>query len=163
DNEVRGAEAFFRENERAIGPEARRSLDQTVQAYRDLTGLLNQRLPNWPRIGRRIDVVRQGAAVALRQGQEDVAGFRRVLEKLDRVRQKSQAVGGLLRQEDKDRPPANQRYRAAVDALARFEGGAVAPGDWDRLLQRLDEIEGNLDRADVLAHEDISLANGAIA
>lgn len=163
DDAVHRAEAFFRENERAIGPEARRSLDQTEQAYRELTGLLNQRLPNWPQIGQRIDIVRQGAAVALRQGQEDVEGFRRVFEKLDRVRLKAQAVGGLLQQEDKDRPPTNQRYRAGVDALARFQGGAVAPGDWDRLLKRLDEIEGNLDRADALAHEDISLANGAIA
>jgi len=107
--------------------------------------------------------VRQGAAAALRQGQEDIEGFRRVSEKLDQVRQKAQAVGGLLEQEDKDRPLANQRYSAAVDALARFEGGDGAAAGWDGLLKRLVEIDGNLDRADALAREDISLANAAIA
>jgi hypothetical protein len=162
-DEVNRAETFIRQNDRAIGPEVRRSLDHTEQAYRDLISLQNQPLPNWPEIRKRIDVVRQGAAVTIRRGQEDVEGFRRVSQKIGQVRQKAQEVGALLRQEDKDRPPANQRYRAAVDALAQLDGGNTAPGDWDRLLKRLGEIEGNLDRADALAHEDISLANGAIA
>ena len=162
-DEVNRAEMFIRQNDRAIGPEVRRSLDHSQQAYRDLISLLNQPLPNWPEIRKRIDVVRQGAAVTIRRGQEDVEGFRRVSQRMGQLRQKAQEVGALLQQEDKDRPPANQRYRAAADALAQFNGGNLAPGDWDRHLKRLDEIEGNLGRADALAHEDISLANGAIA
>jgi uncharacterized membrane protein YgcG len=163
EGEVHEADAFFRANEQAVGPEARRSLERTEQSYHELAALLNERLPNWPEIRRRIDVVHQGAAVALRQGREDVEGFRRVTQKLEQVKQKAETIGSLLRQEDKDRPPANQRYRTAVAALNQFERGDESGATWDRLLGRLGEVEGNLDRAQTLANEDISLANGAIA
>ncbi len=163
DEEVGQARTFFQQNPQAIGPEARRSLDQTVTTYQGLAGLLNQSLPNWPEIQRRLSVVKQGVAVALRQGREDVDGFRRASQKLDQVKQRARSLGAMLSQEEKDRPPANQRYRAAVDALAPLENGGGNAFDWDRLLTQLNEVEGNLDRAESLAKEDISLANGAIA
>jgi hypothetical protein len=164
DGEIRRAESFFAENRNAIGPESLRSLEQAKRAYQELAGLMAERLPNWPAIRRRIDAVRQGTEVALRQGQEDVAGYHKLLQKLDQVRRKADAVGVMLQREDKDRPPANQRYRSAVSALRAFQSGSDLPAaDWDRLLARLNEIEGDLDRAQSLAHEDISLAKGAIS
>jgi|GEM_PF-3313949 len=163
EEEIQHAEAFFQENRQAIGEEARRTLDRTIAAYRELTGLLAQRLPNWPAIQRQLAMIRQGLAVALRQGREDVDGFQRVSQKLDQVKQKARTLGAMLSQEEKDRPPANQRYRAAVDALAHFENGSVNTTDWDLRLRQLGEVEGNLDRAESLARQDISLANGAIA
>ena len=49
-------------------------------------------------------------------------------------------LGALLDREEKDRPPANRRYRAASDSLNEFEF-AAGPGsesiDWDRRLDRL--------------------------
>jgi hypothetical protein len=167
DDEVQRVGDFFRAHGDAVAPEALEALDQTTQAYHELTGLLNERLPDWPDIRRRIDVVSQGAATALRQAQEDVEIHRRFLEQLDVVKQKAQAVGTLLEQEDKDRPPANQRYRAAVDELAALESADGADRDhdhqWDRRLRRVAEIDQSLDRAEELARTDISQAHGAIA
>src|SRR5262249_33713805 len=67
DGEIRRAESFFAENRNAIGPESLRSLEQAKGAYQELAGLMAERLPNWPAIRRRIDAVRQGTEVALRQ------------------------------------------------------------------------------------------------
>jgi hypothetical protein len=167
ESEVQRVDDFFREHGEAVAPEALEALEQTDRAYHELTGLLNERRPDWPEIRRRIDVISQGAATALRQAKEDVESHRQFLEQLDAVRQKAQAVGSLLEQEDKDRPPANQRYRAAVADLAALEStdGAAHAHDhqWERRLRRIAEIEQSLDRAGELARTDISLANGAIA
>jgi hypothetical protein len=161
--EVRRVGSFFEENRQAVGPEARRSLEQVERAYRELTGLLSERLPDWPAIRRRVDAVRQGAGVAFKQGREDTDNFLLLNRKLEEARRRSKEIGSLLANERKDRPPANQRYRAAVSALSAIDGSIGAPNaDWNRLLGRLGEIEADLDRAESLAREDISLANGAI-
>jgi hypothetical protein len=161
--ELHRADAFFRDHSDAVSPEALQSLDQTAAVYQEVTGLLNARLPDWPEIRRRIDVASQGVATALKQAEDDFANYGRLLETLDRVRQKADAVGNLLRHEDKDRPPANQRYRAAVGELSAFENSAGDDRQWERGLRRLADIEELLERAEASAREDISLANSAIA
>jgi hypothetical protein len=167
EDEVQRVAAFCREHGEAVAPEALQALDQTVAAYRELTGLMAQRRPDWPEICRRIDIVGQGAATALRQAREDVESHRRFLEQLDQVKQRAEAVGSLLQQEDKDRPPANQRYRAAMADLAALESGsgngAGADHQWERGLRRIADIEGSLKWAEELARKDITQAHGAIA
>ena len=161
--EIRQGESYFEQNRQAIGDDARRALDRSVAAHRELAGLLNQRPANWPAVERQATIVRQGLAMAMRQGGEDVEGYERVTTKLEQVRRKARDLGSMLGREEKDRLPANQRYRAALDALRAFEGGPADASDWGHLLRQLDEVEANLDRAEGLAREDVSLANGAIA
>jgi hypothetical protein len=163
DAQSRQVEAFFDGHRDVIGPEARRSIDQADQALRALSGVMAHPRPNWPDVRRRIDLARQGLTVAQKQAQDDVEGDRRVAQKLDAVRSKAQQVGRFLQGEAKDRPPANQRYQAAAQALDAFGRMERAPGDWDRMSGRLDEIAATLDRAESLAQQDVSLANGAIA
>jgi hypothetical protein len=163
ETQARQVGAFFDEHRDEIGPEARQSLDQADRALRGIGGLMADPRPNWPDLRRRIDLARQGLAVAQKQAQDDVEGHQRLAQKLDAVRSKAQEVGRLLQGENKDRPPANQRYKAAAQALDAFGRTGRTPGDWDRRLGQLDEIAANIDRAESLAQEDVSLANGAIA
>ena len=89
----------------------------------------------------RVEALRRGLAVAQEQAEADVEGYRRTAERLDAGPAAGPQVEALLGGEEKDRPPANQRYRAAARALAEFERDArIDPGSWDRRLRRLDEI-----------------------
>lgn len=164
DAEVREVGSFFEENRDAIGPEARRSYEQAEAAFRELAGLMRQTPSDWPEISKRIEAVRNGCEVSRKQGAEDVDQFLDFSLQLEQAKRKAERIGDLLKRQSKDRPPANQRHRAAVESLAQVERAVgSAAGDWDRLLGRLEEVSGNLDRAEALAGEDISLANRAVA
>lgn len=162
DDQLERARTFFAENRRAIGDGPRRSLEQAAQARRELGPLASSRTPDWPDVHRRIEAAAQGVAVALRQGQEDVEGCRQVLRRHEAVRQKAERIGQMLDRETRDRPPANQRYRGAAAALSEFERGVDAPGPgWNQRLGRLQEIEADLDSAEALSRQDLTLASGA--
>ncbi|MGE5754331.1 MAG: hypothetical protein ACM35G_01240, partial [Planctomycetaceae bacterium] len=164
EGEVGRAAGDLERDREVIGPEARRSFEAAGRAARELAGAIADPRPDWPEARARLDAVRRGLALARKQAQEDVEGYRRTVERLEQVRRRAQGVGALLAREQKDRPPANQRFRAAAQALAGFGRDArIDPGSWDRELRRLDEIAADLDRAEALADRDIAAANGAIA
>ena len=155
---------FFEHNRAAIGPEAERSRAAAEALYRRLAGGIREPRPDWSDLRAQTEALRRGLAVAQEQAESDVEGFRRAAERLEQVRQRARQVEALLAREEKDRPQANQRYRAASQELAELERDAQGePGSWDRRLRRLDEIAANLDRAEALAGQDIKLANAANA
>lgn len=151
-------------NAGAIGPEATRAREAAERALRELVQAAGASRPDWPALRVQAEAVRRGLAVARKQAEADVEGLRRAAERLEQVRRRLREVESHLSREEKDRPPANQRYQAAARALAEFErDGRIEPGAWDQRLRRLDEIAADLDRAEALAAQDVSLANAAIA
>ncbi len=154
---------LFRDQASTIGPDARKALELAESHRQEAEASMAERSVNWPDVRHRLEAARQGYQVADKQAREDIEAARRYRDRLESTREYARRLGALLSQEQKDRPPANQRYRAATQGLAELTGpNGLAASDWEQALHRLDEVNDNLKRAEELAAQDISLANGAI-
>lgn len=147
-----------------IGPAARSALSDAVKDTQDSEIAQRDPRPNWPEIQRLMARAREGLAISRERAEADSAAYRQLQANLREQRQRADRVGQLLRSEDKDRPPANFRYRAACEMLDRIDRALNARnGDWADLARQLGDASQELDRSEQLAHEDIQFANRAIA
>ncbi len=156
--------ALFAKSREIVSDEARKSLDQAMTIVRRVEESAAQDKPNWPEAERLMQAASRALDLARNQAQEDIAGFEKLQAREKQVRQRLETVGRTLERGDKDRPPANQRYRQARDLLLRYVDSATDKTyGWDEKLRWLDEVAANADRAEELANQDINLANGAQA
>jgi len=157
-------QSLYQAHQREIGPETAAYFATLADGLSQLGTLARSPRPHWPEANQQAESVRNGLELAARQAQEEIQGHARLAEQLSLVRSRLQAVGRLLQQEDKDRPPANQRYQQAVESMGRYESNnPLAESNWDERLRWLQEIAESLDRAESLANQDINLANGALS
>jgi uncharacterized membrane protein YgcG len=163
-NAEQAAVSLFSKSREIVSDESRKSLDQAMTIVRRVEEVAGQDRPDWPEAERLLQAARRAIDLATKQAQEDIAGYEKLKAREDQVRQRIESVGRLLEKGDKDRPPANQRFRQARDLFSRYEStGADMSYGWDEKLRWLDEIASNTDRAEELANQDINLANGAAA
>lgn len=155
---------LFREHQGEVAAEARKTLELAESHRLAAEQAMAGRAVNWPDVRHRLESARQGYALAARQANEDIEIARKFRQELESTREHARRLGIALSQEQKDRPPANQRYRAATQTLAELTSSNGQPTiGWDSGLERLKEVQENLKRAEQLAAQDINLANGAIA
>jgi hypothetical protein len=147
-----------------IGKPARAAYSDALRLQREIERLSSVPRPNWLEIQEKVARAREGLAIVQEHAEDDLKAYSRVREKLESARPRVQQIGGLLRAENKDRPPSNLRYRAAVEALDRV-GREASEGsaDWKFLERQVDDALAELDRAESLAREDIRLGNQALS
>lgn len=156
--------ALFGKSHEFVSDEARKSLDQAMKVVRRVEEIAAQPRPDWPEVQRVMQAASRTLDLARKQAEEDIAGYEKLKAREKQVQQRLDKVGSLLERGDKDRPPANQRYRQAREIYQRYLESAVDNSyGWDEKLRWLDEIADNADRAEQLANQDITLANGALA
>ena len=164
DLKTRELQERFQANSQVIGAEARNSFDHLIQLIVQISNGMRSGKPDWVQLDRQFQAAVKGLELTKSQAEEDIAGGRKLAERYQEVRQRERFVGQLLQMENKDRPPANQRYQKANELLRRFENSnELDPTDWDSRLRWVEEVAENLDRAEELANQDINLANGSVA
>lgn len=155
---------LFQLHQREISREAADYFANVVVSIDRLGSQAQAARPNLFELRQQAVTLRNGMELARKQADEDIQGHAKLAEQLTLVRSRLQAVGRLLQQENKDRPPANQRFQQAVESMSRYDQkNPLAESNWDERLRWLQEIAESLDRAESLANQDINLANGAIA
>ncbi len=156
--------ALFGRSQAIVSDEARKSLDQAMRIVRRVEEIAAQPRPDWPDVQRVSQAASRALDLARKQAEEDIAEFEKLKTREKQVHQRLEKVGSLLERGDKDRPPANQRYRQARDLYSRYRDASSDNSyGWDEKLRWLDEVAENADRAEQLANQDITLANGALA
>ena len=81
---------------------------------------------------------------------------------LQQLREAAIRLGDQLRQQTADRPLANQRYQAALQALEELNGlTAAGQADWHDLASRLEFVRADLRTAQGLFQEDLRMAQQA--
>jgi hypothetical protein len=81
---------------------------------------------------------------------------------LGQLRSRAERVGQMLQSGSTDRVLANERYRAAREALDRLNDECrQSRPDWTRLTARVREIDADFDRVEQLAKEDQQLSQQA--
>jgi exonuclease SbcC len=147
---------------REVGDEARGAVKELVEVERRLARDAKGPRPDWPALQEQLARAREGLAIARERAEADIQAHDRLAAEVSRLRPRLDQLGALLRREQKDRPPSNLRYRAAVEALARAEDEAARGStDWPRLLVMVREAAEELERGEALAREDIRLATQA--
>lgn len=148
----------------AVGPAPRQALAAARQAARQTQAAASTTPPDWLAVRQWIARTEESYQIAHEQAEEELRYRDQVLARLQGLSQRADQLGGLLRSEQKDRPPANMRYRGAIQALSAIAGEVQsATPDWPGLSRRLDDVADDLDRVEKMTHEDIQLANQAIA
>lgn len=155
---------YLDEHSPIVGKAARAAYSESLRLQRELERLSSVPRPNWLEIQEKMARAREGLAIVREHAEADVRAYAQVREKLESARPRVQQIGNLLRAENKDRPPSNLRYRAAVEALDRV-GREASDGsaDWKFLERQVDDALVELNRSEQLAREDIRLANQALS
>ncbi|GIW89432.1 MAG: hypothetical protein KatS3mg108_3756 [Isosphaeraceae bacterium] len=164
DFQERLGELLKRVDERAaeVGQEARAGLRELVEASRRLARDAQAGRPDWPALQGQLAQAREELAIVGERVEGDIEAHGQLGREVARLRPRLEELGERLRREDKDRPPSNLRYRAAVEALARAEQEAARGStDWPRLLGWVREAAEELDQAEALVQEDLRLARQA--
>jgi hypothetical protein len=120
--------------------------------------------PDWSEIHDELAKAQVDVTLAAERIEADLKAHAQFEEQLHRAGARADEVGKLLRAENKDRAPANNLYRRALETLRLVEAQTrERSGDWERLLTQVKGVLDDLDHAERLAREDIQLANRAIA
>jgi TPM domain len=170
-NGVRGLEErahatnrYLSQNPQVVGAMARGSLASAEQSRQQLESLLNQSLPDWPKIRQVLARALEEYAIAQNQAETDVRLYQELSSTFDRVRQDASRVGAFLAGHEEDRLAANQHYHAAENALSQVKSeSAGSSGEWARLLDLVRGAAADLAHSERLAQEDVRLARQAEA
>ncbi len=155
--------ALFEENG-GLGASPRNALAAAQEAHRKVETTSAENPPDWLSVRQWIARADESYKIAREQAEVELKYRREVLNRLNELSQRADRLGGTLRSEDKDRPPANLRYRSAIEALARVASAIQSPAaDWRALSEQLNDVASDLAKSEALAHEDFQLANQAIA
>ncbi|MGZ3303806.1 MAG: hypothetical protein ACXWO3_20395, partial [Isosphaeraceae bacterium] len=170
-NGVRGLEErahatnrYFSQNSQVTGAMARGTLASAEQSRQQLESLLNQGLPDWPKIRQVLARALEEYAIAQNQAETDVRLYQELSATFDRVRQDASRVQAFLAGHEEDRLAANQHYQAAENALSQVRSeSAGSGGEWARLLEQVRGAAADLAHSERLAQEDVRLARQAEA
>ncbi|MGB2611966.1 MAG: TPM domain-containing protein [Isosphaeraceae bacterium] len=170
-NGVRGLEErahatnrYFSQNSQVTGAMARGTLASAEQSRQQLESLLNQGLPDWPKIRQVLARALEEYAIAQNQAETDVRLYQELSATFDRVRQDASRVQAFLAGHEEDRLAANQHYQAAENALSQVQSeSAGSGGEWARLLEQVRGAAVDLAHSERLAQEDVRLARQAEA
>ncbi len=170
-NAVRGLEEqahattrYFGQNSQVTGAMARGTLASAEKSRQELESLLNQSLPDWPKIRQVLARAVEEFAIARNQAETDVRLYQELSSTVDRVRQDASRVRAFLAGHEEDRLAANQHYQAAENALAQVQSESTgSSGEWARLLELARGAAADLAHSERLAQEDIRLARQAEA
>ncbi len=140
------------------------TLASSEQSRQQLESLLNQSLPDWPKIRPVLARALEEYAIAQNQAETDVRLYQELSATFDRVRQDASRVQAFLAGHEEDRFAANQHYQAAETALCLVQSAwAGAGGVWARLLEQVRGAAADLAHSERLAQEDVRLARQAEA
>ena len=143
---------------------ARGTLASAEQSRQQLESLLNQSLPDWPKVRQVLARALEEYAIAQNQAETDVRLYQELSSTLDRVRQDASRVQAFLAGHEEDRLAANQHYQAAENALRQVESeSGGSSGEWARLLEQVRGAAADLAHSERLAQEDVRLARQAEA
>ena len=170
-NGVRGLEErahatnrYFSQNSQVTGAMARGTLASAEQSHQQLESLLNQGLPDWPKIRQVLARAIEEYAIAQNQAETDVRLYQELSTTFDRVRQDASRVQAFLAGHEEDRLAANQHYQAAENALSQVQSESAGSGsEWARLLEQVRGAAADLAHSERLAQEDVRLARQAEA
>ena len=155
---------FFSQNTQVTGAMARGSLSSAEKSRQQLESLLNQSLPDWPKVRQVLARVLEEFAIAQNQAETDARLHQELSSTYDRVRQDASRVQAFLAGHEEDRLAANQHYQAAETALSRVQSeSAGSGGEWARLLEQVRGAAADLAHSERLAQEDVRLARQAEA
>ena len=155
---------FFSQNTQVTGAMARGSLNSAEKSRQQLESLLNQSLPDWPKVRQVLARVLEEFAIAQNQAETDVRLHQELSSTYDRVRQDASRVQAFLAGHEEDRLAANQHYQAAETALSRVQSESTGSGgEWARLLEQVRGAAADLAHSERLAQEDVRLARQAEA
>jgi TPM domain len=168
-NGVRGLEErahatnrYFSQNSQVTGAMARGTLASAEQSRQQLESLLNQSLPDWPKVRQVLARALEESAIAQNQAETDVRLYQELSATFDRVRQDASRVQAFLAGHEEDRLAANQHYQAAENALSQVQSeSAGSGGEWARLLEQVRGAAADLAHSERLAQEDVRLARQA--
>lgn len=155
-------EELIRDHPKEVGPQARAAVEELRSVRLRIERSTQSERPDWPAVQQSLARARESVVIARERAEADIRAYDKLQADLARLRPRLDQVGELLRREDRDRPPSNLRYRAALQTLERVvrEAGA-GPADWAYLDGLVQEAGKELDRSEQLAREDIRLANQA--
>ena len=170
-NGVRGLEErahatnrYFSQNSQVTGAMARGTLASAEQSRQQLESLLNQSLPDWPKVRQVLARGVEEYAIAQNQAETDVRLYQELSTTFDRVRQDASRVQAFLAGHEEDRLAANQHYQAAENALSQVQSeSSGSGGEWARLLEQVRGAAADLAHSERLAQEDVRLARQAEA
>jgi uncharacterized membrane protein YgcG len=154
---------LIEQNGGIVPAEGRENLSQIMMQQRELERLMGEPRADWLEIQRRLARIRESLAVAREGVERSLQAHQALRQRSAQLSARADRVVRLLQSEQKDRPPANLRYKEARRQLDVIDQALRSgTGDWESLLQLTNEVEGELKRSEELAKEDIRLANLAI-
>ena len=127
---------YFGQNTQVTGAMARGSLAAAEKSRQEVESLVDQSLPDWPRLRQVLARALEEYAIARNQAEADVQVHQELSSTFDRVRQDSSRVRAFLAGHEEDRLAANQHYQAAETALNQVQSESTgSSGEWARLLE----------------------------
>ena len=158
----REARDFGQRHEQALSRDALSRLAAAAEIHQAAAGGQTAERPDWPTLERQMQQAAAAIKSAFDAATEEVRRRDQLLSQVEAVRRQATHVGQLLAGSAADRPRANQRYRAACQALEAIAAQSTQPhGDWQHLLGQVEEAAADLKHAEQWAQEDIRLAQQA--
>ena len=155
---------YFSQNSQATGAMSRGTLASAERSRQQLESLLNQSLPDWPKVRQVLARALEEYAIAQNQAETEVRLYQELSATFDRVRQDAGRVQAFLAGHEEDRLAANQHYQAAENALNQVQNESTGSGgEWARLLEQVRGAAADLAHSEQLAQEDVRLARQAEA
>jgi hypothetical protein len=155
---------YFSQNAQVTGALARATLAAAEESRGQVSSLLAEPRPDWPRIRQLLARALEEYAIARNQAETDARLYQELSSTFDKVRQDADRVRAFLAGHEEDRLAANQHYQAAANALEQVQRESSGPGgEWARLLDQVRGAALDLAHSERLAREDIRLARQAEA
>lgn len=155
---------YFSQNAQVTGAMAKATLAAAEESRGQVSRLLAEPRPDWPRIRQLLARALEEYAIARNQAETDARLYQELSSTFDKVRQDADRVGAFLAGHEEDRLAANQHYQAAAAALEQVQRESSGPGgEWARWLEQVRGAALDLAHSERLAQEDIRLARQAEA
>jgi hypothetical protein len=160
--ETRKLAGFIAANDATVREPARGLVGEVMAQQRAIDSIVGEPRPDWPTVVQLLDGLGVDLSAANQQASSDVRNWQELQKALAELNRQTDHVGRQLQESAADRPRANQRFRAAHDALQKTNQANATPwADWELLLRQARAVADDLRQAEAWAHEDIRLAEQA--